>query len=158
MDDDLHHAARLKWCDKPVIARPSQHKGREYVCSCGWDAEVEAMLSKAAATITRLVKERDEAREGLDRLEAAYGILSDDVFGAHPKIAAMAKELSEAEAARDAALEALRPFAGAAARYDENDTCDRVPDDEPVGDWYGVDLTVTAGHFRAASRAIGGGE
>ena len=37
-------------------------------------------LDDAIAAITRLVKERDEAREGLDRLEAAYGILSDDVF------------------------------------------------------------------------------
>ena len=30
--------------------------------------------------IEELTKERDEAREGLDRLEAAYSILSDDVF------------------------------------------------------------------------------
>ena len=37
-------------------------------------------LDDAIAAITRLVKERDEAREGLDRLEAAYSILSDDVF------------------------------------------------------------------------------
>ena len=62
-----------------------------------------------------LVEERDEAREGLDRLEAAYGILSDDVFGAHPKIAAMAKELSEAKAQRDAALADVRMWEASVA-------------------------------------------
>ena len=66
-------------------------------------------LDEAAATITRLVTERDEAREGLDRLEAAYGSLSDDVFSARPKIAAMAKELSEAKAQRDRVVERLSP-------------------------------------------------
>ena len=47
-------------------------------------------LDEAAATITRLVMERDEAREGLDRLEAAYGILSDDVFAKAQRDAALA--------------------------------------------------------------------
>ena len=95
-------------------------------------------LDEAAATITRLVKERDEAREGLDRLEAAYGTLSDDVFSAHPKIAAMAKELSEAKAQRDAALEALED-AAAYIRGDIGGTSQRD------------------GILKAASRA-GGGE
>ena len=83
-------------------------------------------LEQAAATITRLVRERDEAREGLDRLEAAYGILSDDVFGAHPKIAAMASELSEAKAQRDAALaDVLDRMSRIAARY--NRLIARIP-------------------------------
>ena len=50
MDEDLKLVERL--------TDPGDHKrlcqGREYVCSCGWDAEVEAMLSEAGTTITRL--------------------------------------------------------------------------------------------------------
>ena len=42
--------------------------------------EADDIITDAIDAITRLVKERDEEREGLDRLEAAYGILSDDVF------------------------------------------------------------------------------
>ena len=88
--------------------------------------EADDIITDAIDAITRLVMERDEAREGLDRLEAAYGILCDDVFGAHPKIAAMASELSEAKAQRDAALaDVLDRMSSIAARY--NRLIARIP-------------------------------
>ena len=98
--------------------------------------EADDIITDAIDAITRLVMERDEAREGLDRLEAAYGILSDDVFSARPKIAAMAKELSEAKAQRDAALADVRMWEASVA-----------------DDWRDEPL-----NLEAASCAIGGGE
>jgi hypothetical protein len=67
---------------------PGDHKrlcqGREYLCSCGWDAEVEALLNEAAATITRLEGERDAAlkdnkklrmmMEAREKLQDAFGV------------------------------------------------------------------------------------
>ena len=47
----LHHAARLGWCNKPVIARPSQPEGR-----VRWLTHDEAdVLIEAAATLAPLV-------------------------------------------------------------------------------------------------------
>jgi len=52
---------------------PGDHKrlcqGREYLCSCGWDAEVEALLNEAAATITRLEGEAVAYQNTIDGLE-----------------------------------------------------------------------------------------
>jgi integrase len=48
----LHHAARKKWCDKPVIARPAQPKGR--VRWISYD-EAELLIGAAAEHIRPLV-------------------------------------------------------------------------------------------------------
>lgn len=48
----LHHAARKKWCDKPVIARPKQPKGR--VRWISYD-EAEKLISSASPHICPLV-------------------------------------------------------------------------------------------------------
>lgn len=42
-------------------------QGREYVCSCGWDAENEAKATKAADTIERQAAEIERLRGALIR-------------------------------------------------------------------------------------------
>ena len=48
--------------------------GREYVCSCGYDNDIEAAIKKAAAEIDRLRKENEELkaalREDAERMKA----------------------------------------------------------------------------------------
>ncbi|MGH6978209.1 MAG: tyrosine-type recombinase/integrase [Brevundimonas sp.] len=48
----LHHAARKRWCDKPVIARPKEPKGRIRWIS---HEEAEALIEAAAPHIRPLV-------------------------------------------------------------------------------------------------------
>ena len=165
--EDLRSArlieAKRRWIENETPRREVEHLADLY--ETNWPhpesrpdhiVDADEMVGRPALPDREAV-----AREGLDRLEAAYGALSDDVFFAYPKIAAMAKELSEAqagemraiarevyerlraetaEAQRDAALEALRPFAEAEKLTNPHD---RV-------------AVVNVSDLRAASRAIGG--
>ena len=48
-------------------------QGREYACSCGWDAENEAKATKAADTLERQAAEIERLRTGLEKVVAYYG-------------------------------------------------------------------------------------
>jgi len=96
-------------------------------------------------------------------VEKLIAAIDDEMVGVEPGYAdereysaslrALTARAEKAEAERDEAREALRPFAEAS----------RDCDDDLVSDgcsaWESSEANcVTIGHFRAASRALGGGE
>jgi len=56
--------------DRPNADHERGCEGRNYRCSCGFDAEWGPLLSEAAATITRLEVERDYAWQEKKNAEA----------------------------------------------------------------------------------------
>jgi hypothetical protein len=64
-----------------AIFRSDDHKrgcqGREYSCSCGYDARIQALAEEAAAALTRLIAERDGLAGHVEQLVELLDIIKE---------------------------------------------------------------------------------